>query len=222
MDYAKEIVFLGELHDQCLAADRAFTRIKWAIQLHAKPQSERQRQLADPQLDAFVHDAVCTFLDACAIVSKLLKPAPARRDPDRAARAEARGAELLRNIGVSEDAEFMPRDVRDAVEHIDERLDEWMASGNRPFPETWVIIWPGEPGSWEPVDGLRTFDARSMEVSVLGSRCNIEGMHEGLVRLDQRLNVSTSDLSFSVTEPGKPPNSISIRMATGRKPPNEG
>lgn len=185
--------------------------------MHAIPEVKRQKGLENPQLAALVHDAVCTFLDACAIVSKLLKPAPFRRDPERAARAEARGAEPVQKVGVREDETFMPRDVRDAVEHMDERLDEWMASGNRPFPETWVVIWPGQEGSWEPVDGLRTFEARSLEVSVLGARCSLQEMHSGLVALDQRLNVSTSDLAFSIEEPGKPPNSVSIRMATGRK-----
>ena len=114
----------------------------------------------------------------------------------------------------------MPRDVRDAVEHIDERLDEWLAGGNRPFPETWVIIWPGDEGSWAPLDGLRTFDARTLEVSVLGSSCRIKSMYEALVSLDRRLDVSTSDLGFSISEPGKPPSSVSVRMATGRRVPS--
>ena len=217
MDRAKENVFLGELHDQCRVAERAFSRIRWAIEMHAKPPGERPGTLSDSQLDGFVQDAICTFLDACAIISKILKPAPFRRNQEQAARAEARGAELLQGIGVSEDEEFMPRDVRDAVEHIDERLDEWLAAGNRPFPETWVIVWPGQPGSWQPVDGLRTFDARSMSVSVLAARCNLARMYEGLISLDMRLNVQTSDMSLSFTEPGKPPDSISIRMATGQK-----
>jgi hypothetical protein len=90
MDHAKEIVFLGELHDQCRVAERAFTRIRWAVEVHAKPQAERQGTLSDPQLDGFVQDAVCIFLDACAIVSKILKPAPFRRNPEHAARAEGR------------------------------------------------------------------------------------------------------------------------------------
>ena len=75
------------------------------------------------------------------------------------------------------DEEFMPRNMRDAIEHIDERLDEWLAGGNRPFPETWVIIWPGDEGSWAPLDGLRTFSTRghwkslSWEAAAESSQC---------------------------------------------------
>ncbi len=219
MEHGTELTFRGELHDQCLAAHRAYLKIQWAILQHSKPSVERQPPINDPGLDAVVHDSVCTFLDACAIVSKLLNPAPARRDPERAARAIARGDTLRKVVGVVKDEEFMPRDVRDAVEHIDERLDEWLAGGNRPFPETWVIIWPGDEGSWAPLDGLRTFDARTLEVSVLGSSCRIKSMYEALVSLDRRLDVSTSDLGFSISEPGKPPSSVSVRMATGRRVP---
>lgn len=219
MDHLTELIFRGEIHDQSLVAERAYKRIEWVVAEHAKPAPERWNGLRDPQLDAVVHDSVCSFLDACAIVSKLLKPAPALRDRQLAARAQARGKELREAIGVTDDEEFLPRDVRDAVEHIYERLDEWLASGNRPFPGAWVTIWPGEEGPWAPVDGLRTFDARSMEVSVLGSRSNLRSMNGALVSLDRRLGVSTSDLSFSITELGKPPSSVSIRMATGRKSP---
>lgn len=108
MDYAKEIVYLGEIHDQCLVADRAFERVKWALKMHAVPAPKRQKGLEDARLAAFVHDAVCTFLDACAIISKFLDPAPLRRDPEKATRAEARGAELLQKIGVSRDEAFIP------------------------------------------------------------------------------------------------------------------
>lgn len=31
MDYAKEIVYLGEIHDQCAVADRAFARVTCAM-----------------------------------------------------------------------------------------------------------------------------------------------------------------------------------------------
>ena len=99
--HGTELTFRGELHDQCLAAHRAYLKIQWAILQHSKPSVERQPPINDPGLDAVVHDSVCTFLDACAIVSKLLNPAPAQRDPERAARAIARGDTTGRSLGWS-------------------------------------------------------------------------------------------------------------------------
>ena len=69
-----------------LGSPRAYLKIQWAILQHSKPSVERQPPINDPGLDAVVHDSVCTFLDACAIVSKLLNPAP---------RGETRGVPLV-------------------------------------------------------------------------------------------------------------------------------
>lgn len=55
MEYAKELVYLGELHDQWLVAHRAYKRIKWAILIHAMPQAERKGELTDAQLVLLPH-----------------------------------------------------------------------------------------------------------------------------------------------------------------------
>ncbi|MCI4352373.1 MAG: hypothetical protein L3K14_03175 [Thermoplasmata archaeon] len=85
-----------------------------------------------------------------------------------------------------------------------------------------MIIWPGEGGDWKPLDGLRTFDARTIQLSILGDRANLQRIYEERVVLDKRLRISTTDGTFSLTDPktGKT-DSVTVRLVTGPKSPKE-
>jgi hypothetical protein len=216
MDTTTEHAFRGELHEQALVAERALKRIGTAFALQAVPAAKRAPPISDINLSNIVHDAVCQFLDSVAVVSKILSPWV--RDPNsiEGKASVARGKELVAVLGLTGSEHYMPRDVRNSIEHVDERLEEWLRAENRPFIEQWAIIWPGESGDWKPLDALRTLDGRTWDFSILGDRCNLRDIYNALCELDKKLGVATSDLSLSVTTPGQAPSAVSVRMVTGR------
>jgi len=122
-------------------------------------------------------------------------------------------------LGLTGSEDYMPRDVRNSIEHVDERLERWLKEKNRPFIEQWTIIWPGQAGEWKPLDALRTLDGRTLGFSILGDRCNLGDIYNSLCQLDKKLQIATSDLSLSFTSPGEAPSAVSVRMVTGRSSP---
>ncbi len=67
-----------------------------------------------------VWSAVQSFLAHAAVVSKILDPIR----PDQA--KQNRSDSLRAHLGVKEDSALLPRDARDNLEHIDERIDRWV------------------------------------------------------------------------------------------------
>ncbi len=218
MDRQLQIAYEGEIHDQAVLAHRAYVRIRTAIKLHRTPEAERQPPFPDQELVAVLHESVIGFLDACAIISKLFNPAPRDRSSPEAERALERGQQLRRSEEVDLQVDvFMSRAVRNAMEHIDEKMDEWL-DGNTPyFKHTWVVIWSGTGMASRVERGLRVFNAETMEVAVLGEPTNIERMYEELVHLDQHLDSTTTDLHVRFAEPGQAGDSVSIRQATDKR-----
>jgi hypothetical protein len=218
MDRQIEIAYEGEVHDQAVIAHRAYLRIRSAIELHRTPESERKPPVPDQELVAVLHESVIGFLDACAIIAKFFDPTPRDRSSSDGMRALMRGRHLQHSVEVDLQADaFMSKEVRNAMEHIDERMDEWLAGSPPYFKRTWVVVWSGTDFARRAQGGLRVFTAETMEVSVLGERTNIEQMHEALVSLDQDLESTTKDLHVRVSEPGEAGDSVSIREAIEKR-----
>ncbi len=218
MDRQLQIAYEGEIHDQAVLAHRAYVRIRTAIKLHRTPEAERQPPFPDQELVAVLHESVIGFLDACAIISKLFNPAPRDRSSPEAERALERGQQLRRSEEVDLQVDvFMSRAVRNAMEHIDEKMDEWL-DGNTPyFKHTWVVI--GRAPAWRAVSNAvcECSTRRRWRSRVLGEPTNIERMYEELVHLDQHLDSTTTDLHVRFAEPGQAGDSVSIRQATDKR-----
>lgn len=65
-----------------------------------------------------------SFLTHTAMVSKFLDPIGSDKTK------EIRGVELRNYLDVSDDSPILPRDARDNLEHIDERIDRWVQRGD--------------------------------------------------------------------------------------------
>lgn len=70
-----------------------------------------------------------SFLTHAAMVSKLLDPIHPNNTK------ENRGKVLRAHLGVPEDSAVLPRDARDNLEHIDERIDRWVQNGDTKIME---------------------------------------------------------------------------------------
>lgn len=103
---------------------------------------EEIRARAGLPADPLIWIPIETFLMFTSKVSKMLKPPrsgarPAHPGPKQAAfdRRDGRGAQLRALLLVQDDSPVLDRTVRDASEHFDERLDEWIELQPRPTAE---------------------------------------------------------------------------------------
>jgi hypothetical protein len=102
-----EGVYLDELDHQLFAANKAMGAFERALS-------------ANDVVGVFDHAA--DILNHAGIISKLLKPGGPKEGP-----ARMRGRHLRGVLGVADDDPVLNRDLRDLLEHIDARLDEWVA-----------------------------------------------------------------------------------------------
>lgn len=129
-----------------------------------------------------------TFLMFAAKVSKMLKPvgvgkAPPKK-PDRRAAYEwrkSRGEHLCRLLEVDDASPVLSREVRNASEHFDEHLDEWMARAPRVTVEQ---IEAGEQPA-QPSPPMRRVD-RSGMVEVAGEMLDLGAIESELARVLDR------------------------------------
>ena len=106
-------------------------------------------------------------------------PAPRDRSSTEAERALERGQQLQHSEEVDLQVDvFMSRAVRNAMEHIDEKMDEWL-DGNTPyFKHTWVVV--GRAPAWRAVSNAvcECSTRRRWRSRVLGEPTNIERMYQ--------------------------------------------
>lgn len=95
---------------------------------------------------------------------------------------EARAAHLRAALGVGEDSPLRNRDLRNEIEHFDEKLDAYLADGITGH------ILPAYVGALSPSDGVPThmFKAYYLDAGVfemLGNRYDIKPIAEEIQRL---------------------------------------
>lgn len=130
--------------------------------------------------------AVQGILSAAALVSKVLWPAPARwLAAERKAAMETRGEHLRALVSVPDESPLRSRAVRNAFEHFDEHLDDWLEG-----PERYVVdrVVTNAPESAILIDGsppsfLRLIDEQRNVVSVLDNSVAIQDLMDALAAL---------------------------------------
>lgn len=145
-------IFKAELDTLCIQAGYARTQLEEELESSARAHPIR----------AWL--TIQTILTLAANASKLLWGV--RREP-MVPRARAR---LRREAGVSDDSALNSRDLRDAFEHLDEKVAKWAPNG-RHYKHRW-IDW-GESGDLVEPDGLvafGTFDPGTWVVTFPGIR----------------------------------------------------
>lgn len=130
-----------------------------------------------------------TFLMFTAKVSKTFRPTQMNNEPkkpgparDAHQRRKFRGERLCELLGVDDASPIWAREVRDASEHFDERLDEWIFPHPRASAEEMEA---GETVNFIPPPA-RTIDPTSWDVEVSGQTLNLDVIGVELRRiLDQ-------------------------------------
>lgn len=184
-----EFIAASDLSEKCYHLRQAFERLEEAARLG--PQGH------PPNAAAWTRGIwmdVIGILDAYSAITHTLWPIPSphRGDFEREVTV-ARGRMLRQRLRVSDERPPVSRAVRNAFEHTDERLDDWVLDQPWPddIPPTMPISWSvsGSRPELEPVGhnmrGFRYINVRTMDVRI----------GDQWVRLDEILRLSESILS---------------------------
>ncbi|WKX02058.1 hypothetical protein Q3O43_29735 (plasmid) [Rhodococcus aetherivorans] len=131
--YLHEIVMFGRI------SERAITQLEAVLVM---PNTLVSKEAAEEQQTA-IAASVQQILYASAMVSKFLWPILDKKKEKEKAFATARGARLRELLGIDTDDRTHPlnsREVRDSIEHYDERLDAFVAKDYNTFVfNDWTI-----------------------------------------------------------------------------------
>lgn len=83
-----------------------------------------ERNAGADQISGLLHDA----LNHCASLSRYFWPAPSKNRSMRSF-AVARGSALRDSFFVDDESPLSDRNLRNSLEHFDERLDDWVLTG---------------------------------------------------------------------------------------------
>jgi len=169
LDSHAQWVYLEELAHQASHVILAADMVEHELQQVASQGADR------------VYFALHALVAAAANISRLLWPtAPRIRKP--ALDWRRRGAVLRALVRADESSVLRPRAVRDHIEHYDERLDDYVASGVRARTDRNVgpIGAYAEMGMAEP---QRHFDPDTWELSFGGDHLNVRAARREAERL---------------------------------------
>lgn len=182
-------LYLWELTIQCQVAEHVFARLKE----EARVQVERDYDSPHPHpKNAIELFADCSaFLCASAVIAKLLF-AGANSDSVRLQRepvlaVAARRSTALRKLLELEDLpQLRSLGVRNAFEHIDERLDRLLRE-NPSGTFVWLHL-----SREEPPEGLvlKRFNPHMLSVCYLDDELNLLACYEEILRVRERLKIS--------------------------------
>ena len=169
-------IIAGELR----RAQRSLQTIGTIVSAGFKPgTSIEEKSRWEYQFVELISDALTQFFGACAMISKVLDPYPSRDSDDRnltIARAVRRGEELRELLGVTRSWKLLNRDLRDSIEHYDERIDERLESG-QDVDYLWEVRRTGNAETPFSFDrGMRAFDPVTKRFRVGGDEGNLEDL----------------------------------------------
>lgn len=127
--------------------------------------------------DAFWR-SVPVAVGLAANVSKTLWPIPKTSKP--------RGEWLRRQLGIGDDAALRSRSVRDAFEHLDERLERWVAE----YPgatEVTRYIGPRDAMGVADHEMVQWYDTETNTLHVLGKQVNLQDVTREMAELQRTL-----------------------------------
>lgn len=182
-------VYLRELSTQCQFAMRAVGQVNTALSADS---DDVPQQTAHGEVFRGLH----SFLTHASNVSKLLWPtSPWKRDDESEEEYERRRehmkqrARKLREMLDVEEGEEHPlkdRQLRNHLDHYDERLDHWATTSERRNLVSDMIGPPDAIKGIEASDRMRTFDPGEGEFIFRGEHHDIQELATAVERLHSR------------------------------------
>jgi len=190
-------VELVELAEQCQLCMLAFAELEQFARKIPPISDEDWRNW-----NRMVWSKVQAVLAASSAISRLLWPNPdSARGADAVARTVQRGRMLRGYLSLGSTPPLYHRDVRNAFEHVDERLDDWVPAFPGDIPLGWAIsTLPPEEEDSRGKDAFRYVNLRTMDVRVAGARCNLERLADMAGKIRARIPLDTGVI-FEKVEP---------------------
>ncbi|MDV3277874.1 MAG: hypothetical protein LYZ69_05345 [Nitrososphaerales archaeon] len=178
------MVFLIELREQCSQCVAAFGELEEIVK-YPPPQDQEGRRSWNRKVWLRVH----ALLSTSSNVSHIIWPNPLKRRGSVATeKSLKRGRELQAFLRIKDDNPLIARQVRNAFEHIDEQLDDWLPTVPEDIPLGWAIsTYPPEDEPEDTKNAFRYVQVNSMDLRVAGATCNLEEIVQWIEGIIQRI-----------------------------------
>src|SRR5271170_6772757 len=187
MEENRRSVFASELKDRAVAASLAYRRLEAASAIHppAKPNPPEEEKQKEFLRLAIIQESARAVVLGVAGIARVFDPHPQGTEEFKS-RCRARDKELRDEFGIQPDSPLLLRDVRDAFEHLDERIDEWVDRNPKWTMGVWAFV-NASPDPFQNFEPLIRYNARTFDMAILGSSCNLKQMAEAVRILLSRL-----------------------------------
>lgn len=169
---SSEQIFLFSALTEGARAIRSFEEVERLLTIREPISGGERREWLS------VFEAIRAALQATANVSKIFWPQP------RTAKAVARGERLRALTQLPDNHALAMRHLRNHVEHMDERLDDWTANSPRPFLTFELIIhadMAGNPNEAEIRDAVAiVFVEATRTVELFGESFSLEEIQKNV------------------------------------------
>jgi hypothetical protein len=179
-------LYLWELTIQCQIAEHAFARLKEAGRVQLA--RDYSSPIPHPKSAIEVFADCSGFLSASGVVAKILyacadtKASKLKQNPVMAVAAK-RSAALRELLTLEDLPSLRSLGVRNAFEHIDERLDRLLKEGpSERF--VWLHLARDEPRSGL---SLKRFNPNTLTLSYLDSELDLEKCHSEILHVREKL-----------------------------------
>lgn len=144
---------LIELLRQCQIGCAAWKRLETIIRdIRENPPAPSQT-MVNAQTECF--GCIQAIFVCVGVVRSILwpHPSPEIRDPDKIRQADERGTYLRKQLGIGDRSPLKPSYLRNAVLHVDERIDDFYAEHRRDRIRDFSLVFD-VPASWMPPAGV--------------------------------------------------------------------
>lgn len=145
-----------------------------------------------------IFDCIRLGLQMAANVSRLFWP-PKSRDPKKDQRSRVRGAHLRSLVGLPDSHGLSDRTLRNHIEHLDERMDDWTEASPRPFLAVELVLYDDMP----PPGAMRdealnaaaiVYDVAGQSVQLFGEAFSMPTLRGQLEDVAQKISRALSVL----------------------------
>ncbi len=162
------------------------------------------------------------LLQTAAQVGRILDPHPTRGSAAFKRACVARGLALRTELKVPNGCPILDKDLRNALEHIDEFIDAWMEADPKRELTTWAFA--TVPPDQAPLQGaIRRIHVRSYDIEVLDRRANLKAISAAMQELGRNMKpVQRSDLILRIGDPKTGASDVITTrrvFGAGEKPP---
>lgn len=180
-----------ELKEECRTLLIAYDELRELVDLIPVSEEDVKRLL-----NSRIWSRLQAIMYSATIIARLLWPNPKPRRDSSDKRAILRARRLRNALHIQGRNSVLPIDVRNAIEHIDERLIDWIPAQSDKLPFGWVLS--NYDKSEEPEEAamsFRYYNLNTQELRVGKSSCNLNDVIKFVKEIEGQI-WSQADIYF--------------------------